>query len=100
MADTTKLAGTFKAWRCSVQVEPQHLDGALKRCEELGLRPRLLPGYIRDFRGFFVEFQVVVPRCVCDNPVGQFVERELGSFEALPVHFTETDLICPLSPVS
>ena len=47
MADTTKLAGTFNAWRLTIGVQPRYLDKALKRCKELGLDPRVC-GYQGD----------------------------------------------------
>lgn len=37
MAATTKLAGTFKAWRFMLWVKPEHFVATIARCAELGV---------------------------------------------------------------
>ncbi|TSC94043.1 MAG: hypothetical protein CEN87_712, partial [Parcubacteria group bacterium Licking1014_1] len=96
MAETTKLANTFKAWRFTIGVKPHNLDGAIKRCEELGLQPKVC-GYQPDDVGIL--FSVIVPRCVCVHPQPDFMQPHMSSFHGALVHGAEMKLICPLPDV-
>ena len=94
MAEITKLAGTFEAWRLTVGVQPYYLEGALKHCVALGLQPKV--------RGFQQEvgilFSIVIPRCVCEHPDLNFVPKEMGPFHGSLTHGVKVQLICPPAP--
>jgi len=91
MAYTTKLASTFKAWRLTIGVPPEHIGGAIMRCMELGLQPK--PCAFQDGR---VLFSVTVPCNVCKDAVRDFTEGPLKSFHAAVFHGIEVKLICPI----
>jgi len=60
MADTTKLADEFIAWRLKLGVKPIRLKSTLNVCKKLGLFPKLC-----GFQEGRVMFHVMVP----DNPI-------------------------------
>jgi len=91
MADTTKLAGTFEAWRLTIGVKNLHLEAALKRCEELGLQPKVC-GYQKKVG---ILFSVTVPCCVCKDPQPYFMAIEMCPFRGALVHAIKVWLICP-----
>ena len=92
MAEITKLASTFKAWRFTIGVQPHHLKAALERCKELGLDPAgvRIPGT----RGGL--FSVVIPLGACANPQTDFMIQYMRPFCGMLVHGQMLHLICPL----
>ena len=96
MADTPKLAGTFKAWRITLSVEGSYFVAAVKRLKQLGLEPKV-SGFNGDNRLliiFNVPADSLSPRStfVGDNMVTD--ELPLGSLALYG--FNEVRLICPV----
>lgn len=91
MTDTTKLACTFKAWRLVIGLDPNQLGVVIKRCLDLGLKPKPC-GYQDDW----VLVSVTIPCGVCNSPVQDFTQKWLKPFHAAVVHGTTVELICPL----
>ena len=95
MADTTKLASTFKAVRCVVEVSSRHLDAMIWELIALGLDPNP-NGYSTTVRKVIVK--VVVPLCECPPPrhmPTRFIEV-IEKYEGNIIRDVEVDLICPL----
>ncbi len=92
MADTTRLAGTFEAWRLTIGVKSHYLEDALKHCKGLGLDPRVC-GYQEEVG---ILFSIVVPSCVCKHPEPHFMAKEMRPFHGALVHAVKVQLICPL----
>lgn len=90
---STKLADRFWAWRLTIGVSPLNLEGALARCEELGLDPRVC-GY-QGHGDVGVLFTVVVPKDACRHPQPDFMKKYLGGYGAL-VGVVSVQLICPV----
>jgi len=98
MADTTKLAGTFDAWRLTIGFEPQNLRAAFERCEELGLQPKVVGHQIvKCLNRFRVRLLVTVPCCAALD-ADDFVNEHMGPFEGLLTHGTVVSLLCPPLP--
>ncbi len=95
MADTTKLAGTFEAWRFTVGVYPKDLEDVLKFCERLGLQPKVC-----GFQDKHVLFAVTIPLfsmiSVGMQSPSDFVNKALRGFRAATFHGVKVELICPL----
>ncbi|MCF7845114.1 MAG: hypothetical protein K9M03_04800 [Kiritimatiellales bacterium] len=86
MADTTKLAGTFDAWRLILRVDPINLAAAIIHCVQLGLmEPRTLGLHDSD-----IQFQVNVPKGVRDK-----FEELMQQHEASTVDARRIKLMCP-----
>jgi hypothetical protein len=93
MADTTKLAGTFTAWRLTIAVKPESLDKVLMRCHDLGLEPRV-SGYEPPI-GPLVH--VFIPVASCAHPLRNFIEPYLGELRVALVQGVQVGLLCPVS---
>lgn len=91
MADTTKLASTFRAWRVTFAVPTEHLVRAVARCMDLGVQPRAC-GYQEEE----VLFSITIPCGSCDHPKS-VVDEHLKGFHAQIVNAVRVELICPLS---
>jgi hypothetical protein len=91
MADTTKLAGTFKAWRATIGVQPKYLVRTVSRCEDLGLQPRLI-SYDNGYK--VITLSVTIPCSVCAIPCRNFTETHLKEFHALLLHAVQVNMIC------
>lgn len=89
MADTTKLASKFRAWRFTIGVEHWALAKALDRCRELGLDPQVC-GY-QDER---ILFKVVVPDE--DRATEWKFKKEYQAFHGALFHGVQVSLICPV----
>ena len=94
MADTTKLASTFKATRLGMKVGVGNLFSALERCEMLGLQPKL--GSHSTSRKEIV-FYVVLPYSDYGHVHG-FVVKEMGTLGCLRVQESDVELVCPPPP--
>ena len=91
MADTTKLASTFKAWRLTVGVEPGHLGVAVNRCLELGLLPE-----VRGYQDERVLFRVLLPEGQNSGDQKRVFIQEMNACHGALFQGVETKLICPL----
>lgn len=93
MAETTKLAGTFKAWKLVVGVRPENLDGALCRCRELGLLPNVC-GY----QDGNVLFRVLLPTKLPDTEDTRLIfMKEMAPYHGMTYYGAITSLACPPS---
>jgi hypothetical protein len=91
MAETTKLASTFKAWRLTVGVEHEHLGAAINRCLELGLLPE-----VRGYQDEHILFRVLLPESQNGGNQKQVFMQEMNACHGALYHGVETKLICPL----
>lgn len=92
MADTTKLAGTFKAWKLTFGAKPEKVLEALARCRELGLQPRLCGD-----QGGYILLQVFVPNTNNEDSCPQAFQKEMNDFHWPLFHGAKTYLVCPPS---
>ena len=86
MAETTKLAGTFTAWRYTMAVRLNNWIAASQHCRKLGLDPRLCGDRDEKFL-----FQVLIPV----GGEGCF-QKEMQPFGATLIHGTKVELVCPV----
>jgi hypothetical protein len=89
MADKTKLASTFEAWRIIIGPTTEHLDSTMSRCEDLGLQPK--PCGYQEQR---VCISVTIPCHACPIPEF-FINEYLPSFHVALFHAIKVKLICP-----
>jgi len=98
MADTSKLAGTFVAWRIVFTIATKYLDAAWEHCCELGIQPtirRYVPSGVDEIGGL-ISISVTIPSCACKNPE-EFMNKEIKpKFKGSLDNSTEVCLICPL----
>ncbi len=94
MADTTKLAGSCLAWRLTVEVGPENLDGAHARCRELGLMPKVC-GYNADYRNVVFHVLIPVPKPNDWDGLQTTFKEEMGEYNCRIPHATRTWLIVP-----
>ena len=96
---TKKLASTFKAWRITLEVEPELLMKIVDNLLKLNLNPKPC-GWEKKISGLedepFKRIQIVfvVPQEKVSNPV-LFVENHLEGNHASLCGFTPVDMICP-----
>jgi hypothetical protein len=90
MADTTKLAGRFTAWRLTIGVKPEDLGSAIKRCVDLGLLPE-----VRGYQDRMVLFRVLVPDVHNESTCPLAFRKEMASFYGALYHGARVELICP-----
>lgn len=91
MADTTKLASTFPAWRLTIGVRPEHLMQALARCRELGLQPNVCG---HDSSLNHVLFRVFVPSTQNEDACQLSFEEVMTTFHEI-YHSAKVNLIGP-----
>jgi len=89
MADTTKLAASFRAWKLTIGVHPNNLQLALTHCQSLGLLPNVC-----GFQNGDVLFRVLLPEWSKTA-----FDSELQHFDGAVNHGVKTTLICPLPSV-
>ena len=90
MADITKLASSFKAWRLTLGTKPHNIKTALEHCEKLGLQPRVC-GFQEDR----VLFSVTLPHGIFSHPQ-EFVNQHRDQLQATTFHGTKVELTCPI----